>query len=231
MGSTAIVTQKTTPLAPLEGAALTGPVGDHPPTDAEQHKNLAPLLLAALGVVYGDIGTSPLYTLRECFGHIVGLPLTEGNVLGILSLVFWSLILVVTVKYVIFVMRADNRGEGGILALMALAMRKADPAVYPRGTLLVLGMIGAALFFGDALVTPAISVLSAVEGLKVAAPALEQWVIPLTVVILVGLFVVQRAGTAKVGRLFGPVMFLWFVTLAILGLVQIVQGPGQGDRI
>ena len=112
---------------------------------------MAPLLLAALGVVYGDISTNPLYTLRECFGHVVGLPLTEGNVLSILSLVFWSLILVVTVKYVIFVMRADNRGEGGILALMALALRKADPAVYPRATLLVLGMFGASLFFGDAL--------------------------------------------------------------------------------
>ena len=218
--------QKTGSEASVAGTTHPGSEKGHPAADAEHSKRLPPLLLAALGVVYGDIGTSPLYTLRECFGHVVGLPLTEGNVLGILSLVFWSLIMVVTVKYVVFVMRADNRGEGGILSLMALALRKADPAVYPRATLLVLGMFGAALFFGDALVTPAISVLSAVEGLDVVAPALERWVIPLTVAILIGLFVVQRAGTARVGRLFGPVMFLWFSTLAILGIVQIVQGPG-----
>ncbi|MGF7213229.1 KUP system potassium uptake protein [Skermanella aerolata] len=218
--------QKTTPEASVAGTAGLGSKKGHPATDAEHSKRLPPVLLAALGVVYGDIGTSPLYTLRECFGHAVGLPLTEGNVLGILSLVFWSLIMVVTVKYVVFVMRADNRGEGGILALMTLALRKSDPAVYPRATLLMLGMFGAALFFGDALVTPAISVLSAVEGLNVVAPALERWVIPLTVAILIGLFVVQRAGTAKVGRLFGPVMLLWFSTLAILGIVQIVQEPG-----
>ena len=218
--------QKTASEASVAGTTRAGSEMGHLPADAEHSKRLPPLLLATLGVVYGDIGTSPLYTLRECFGHVVGLPLTEGNVLGILSLVFWSLIMVVTVKYVVFVMRADNRGEGGILSLMALALRKADPTVYPRGTLLVLGMFGAALFFGDALVTPAISVLSAVEGLDVVAPALERWVIPLTVAILIGLFVVQRAGTAKVGRLFGPVMFLWFSTLAILGIVQIVQGPG-----
>ncbi|WP_448204650.1 potassium transporter Kup [Azospirillum sp. sgz302134] len=217
--------EKTRHPAFADGMALTGPVGGHPPTESEQHKRLAPLLLAALGVVYGDIGTSPLYTLRECFGH-VGLRLTEGNVLGILSLVFWALILVVTIKYVTFVMRADNRGEGGILALMTLALRKSSPSAYPRGLLLVFGMFGASLFFGDSLVTPAISVLSAVEGLKVVAPALEAWVIPLTVAILIGLFLVQRAGTAKVGRLFGPVMLLWFATLGILGLVHIVQGPG-----
>ena len=223
--TTGTAMNKTNPAALADGMALTGPVGGHPPTEAEQHKRLAPLLLAALGVVYGDIGTSPLYTLRECFGH-VGLPLTEGNVLGILSLVFWALILVVTVKYVTFVMRADNKGEGGILALMTLALRKAEATAFPRPALLVLGMFGASLFFGDSLVTPAISVLSAVEGLKVVAPALEAWVIPLTVAILVGLFVVQRAGTAKVGRLFGPVMVLWFGTLAVLGVVEIAHGPG-----
>ena len=162
--------QKPGSEASVAGTTPTGSEMGYLPADAEHSKRLPPLLLAALGVVYGDIGTSPLYTLRECFGHVVGLPLTEGNVLGILSLVFWSLIMVVTVKYVVFVMRADNRGEGGILSLMALALRKSDPAVYPRGTLLVLGMFGAALFFGDALVTPAISVLSAVEGLDVVAP-------------------------------------------------------------
>ena len=219
---------KTTPAEPSGGMAMRESAGglppDHPPTGAEQRKRLAPLLLGALGVVYGDIGTSPLYTLRECFGH-VGLPLTEGNVLGILSLVFWALILVVTVKYVTFVMRADNKGEGGILSLMTLALRKADAIAVPRGVLLVLGMFGASLFFGDSLVTPAISVLSAVEGVRVVAPALDAWVVPLTVLILVGLFVVQRAGTARVGRLFGPVMLLWFCTLGVLGAAEVVHGP------
>jgi KUP system potassium uptake protein len=208
------------------GAALAeGPADAHAAEGHDRRKALPPLLLAALGVVYGDIGTSPLYTLRECFGHTVGLPLTEGNVLGILSLVFWALVLVVTVKYVLFVMRADNRGEGGILALTTLALRGAGER-YPRAALLALGMFGACLFFGDGLVTPAISVLSAVEGLGVVAPALDHWVVPSAVVILVGLFVVQRAGTARVGRLFGPVMVLWFATLAVLGLVQVVQSPG-----
>ena len=215
---------RTDPAVRSDGMAPTGRVGGYPPTTAEQHRRLAPLLLGALGVVYGDIGTSPLYTLRECFGY-VGLPLTEGNVLGILSLIFWALILIVTVKYVTFVMRADNKGEGGILALMALALRRPEATAFPRAALLVLGMVGASLFFGDSLITPAISVLSAVEGVKVVAPALDAWVIPLTVAILVGLFVVQRAGTAKVGRLFGPVMVFWFATLGVLGAAEILNGP------
>ncbi|WP_207484041.1 potassium transporter Kup [Arenibaculum pallidiluteum] len=186
---------------------------------------LAPMVLAALGIVYGDIGTSPLYTLRECFGRTVDLPLTEANVLGILSLILWSLVLVVTVKYVIVIMRADNRGEGGILALMTLALRNADPAHYPRATLTVLGMFGAALFFGDGLITPAISVLGAVEGLKVAAPSLSPWILPLTLVILLGLFLVQRGGTSRVGRLFGPVMAVWFLVLGGLGAAELIRAP------
>ena len=182
------------------------------------------LMLGALGVVYGDIGTSPLYTLRECFGAATGIKPSLPEVLGILSLIFWSLILVVTVKYVLFILRADNRGEGGTLALMALVAEKLGRG--PRRRIaLVLGMVGAALFFGDALLTPAISVLSAVEGLKVAAPVLEHWIVPLSVAILIALFAVQFRGTGKVGSLFGPVMLVWFAVLGILGAVSIAETP------
>ncbi|WP_153110400.1 potassium transporter Kup [Propionivibrio limicola] len=184
------------------------------------------LALAALGVVYGDIGTSPLYALKETFGsphHPV--PITPDNVLGILSVVFWALMLVVTGKYVSFIMRADNRGEGGIMALMALALR--DERDGPqRRIVLMLGLAGAALFYGDGVVTPAISVLSAVEGLAIITPAFEQLVIPLALVVLTGLFLIQRHGTASVGKLFGPVMLLWFATLTVLGLTNIVAAPG-----
>jgi KUP system potassium uptake protein len=182
------------------------------------------LALGALGVVYGDIGTSPLYTLRECFGESAAINPTHGDILGILSLIFWSLILVVTVKYVLFMLRADNRGEGGILALMALVAEKLGRG--PRRHIaLLLGMAGAALFFGDALLTPAISVLSAVEGLEVAAPVLQPWVVPLAVIVLVALFAVQRNGTGKVGRVFGPIMLLWFAVLAVFGVLSIVRAP------
>jgi KUP system potassium uptake protein len=184
----------------------------------------ARLTLGALGVVYGDIGTSPLYTIRECFGAATGIAPTLPNVLGILSLIFWSLILVVTVKYILFILRADNRGEGGTLALMALVAEKLGHGRRRRWALW-LGMIGAALFFGDALLTPAISVLSAVEGLKVATPLFEKWIVPLAVVILVGLFAVQKRGTGTVGGLFGPVMLIWFAVLGALGIVSIVQTP------
>ena len=182
------------------------------------------LALGALGVVYGDIGTSPLYTIRECFGAATGIAPTLPNVLGILSLVFWSLILVVTVKYVLFIMRADNRGEGGTLALMALVAERLGAGPRRRWAL-ALGMVGAALFFGDALLTPAISVLSAVEGLKVAAPVLEKWIVPAAIVILVALFAVQKRGTGLVGGLFGPVMIVWFAVLGALGAVSIAQTP------
>jgi len=188
---------------------------------------LAALSLAALGVVYGDIGTSPLYALKEVFGgahHPV--PITPDNVLGILSLIFWSLILVVSVKYVLFIMRAGNKGEGGIMALMALALRPIPPDSFVRKVIIVLGLFGAALFYGDGVITPAISVLSAVEGLEVATPAFKPFVLPISLVILVALFAVQRRGTASVGTLFGPIMVLWFLTLGVLGMISIGHDPG-----
>jgi KUP system potassium uptake protein len=184
------------------------------------------LALAALGVVYGDIGTSPLYSLKEVFGnehHPV--PITPDNVLGILSLVFWALMTVVSCKYVLFIMRADNRGEGGIMALMALALRQEKRGDWRRKLIVTLGLSGAALFYGDGVITPAISVLSAVEGLEVIAPTFKPFVIPLAVCVLIGLFVIQRFGTASVGRLFGPVMVLWFVTLAVLGAANVMAAP------
>jgi KUP system potassium uptake protein len=183
------------------------------------------LLLGAIGVVFGDIGTSPLYTLKEAFGQQYGLRPDVFNVLGVLSLVFWAMVLVVTIKYVGIVMRADNRGEGGILALMAVVQRAmpiAAPASYAVG---ILGILGCALFFGDAVITPAISVLSAIEGLEVAAPALRRWVVPVTLAVLVGLFAFQRHGTERVGRIFGPVMLLWFLVLGLLGALQILRFP------
>ena len=184
------------------------------------------LALAALGVVYGDIGTSPLYALKEVFGsphHPV--PITPDNVLGILSVVFWALMLVVTGKYVSFIMRADNRGEGGIMALMALALRSEKTGSLRRNLIITLGLFGAALFYGDGVITPAVSVLSAVEGLEVITPTLKPFVIPLALIVLVFLFLIQRRGTASVGKLFGPVMLLWFGVLAILGISNIVAEP------
>ena len=190
-----------------------------------RHTRLATLTLSALGVVYGDIGTSPLYALKEVFGgahHPV--PMNEQNVLGILSLVFWSLMVVVTIKYVTFVMRADNKGEGGIMALMALVLRGARDTSRAR-VLMLLGLFGAALFLGDGTITPAISVLSAVEGLEIATPALKPFVIPITLAVIFVLFVFQKHGTARIGELFGPIVVVWFVVLATLGIVGIVRAP------
>ena len=184
-----------------------------------------PLVIGALGVVFGDIGTSPLYTVQQAFSPAYGLAADQANVLGVLSLVFWSLLMVITVKYVAIIMRADNRGEGGVLALMEVARRSlpiASPLVYGIG---LLGIFGTALFFGDGVLTPAISVLSAIEGLKVVAPKLGPYVVPLTLVVLVLLFSIQRRGVEKVGQLFGPVCTLWFVAIALLGLAQIVRNP------
>ncbi len=181
------------------------------------------MTIAAIGVVYGDIGTSPLYTMRIVFGENRVLPLTEPSLLGVLSLIFWSLFVVVTLKYVIVILRADNRGEGGILALSALAQRALSSR--QRRSVVALAMIGAALFYGDGLITPAITVLSAIEGLKVATPLFEPYVVPFALVILIALFLVQSRGAGSIGLLFGPVMCLWFAVLGILGLIQIVQSP------
>jgi KUP system potassium uptake protein len=183
------------------------------------------LLIAAVGVVYGDIGTSPLYTLKEVFGGHYGVQPNHDGVLGILSLIFWSLIWVVSFKYVLFILRADNQGEGGIMALTALARRAAAPYPKMSRALVLLGLFGAALFYGDSMITPAISVLSAVEGLQLAFDGIEHWVVPLSVVVLVGLFLIQKHGTARIGILFGPVMVLWFMVLGALGIYGILQRP------
>ncbi|WP_145009197.1 potassium transporter Kup [Pseudomonas oryzihabitans] len=183
------------------------------------------MIVLATGVVYGDIGTSPLYTLKEVFSPHYGLPLNHDSVLGILSLIFWSLIWVVTLKYITFVMRADNQGEGGIMALTALARRAAQGSPRLATTLVLLGLFGAALFYGDSMITPAVSVLSAVEGLELAFDGLEAWVVPIALVILVLLFAIQKRGTATIGKFFGPVMVLWFTTLGALGVYGIVQQP------
>ena len=184
------------------------------------------LALAALGVVFGDIGTSPLYTMREIFaGSHHPLPLTQDNVFGILSLIFWSLILIVSVKYLAFILRADNRGEGGIMALLALAGRVVAGDPRKQYALMMVGVVGACLFFADGMITPAISVMSAVEGLEVAAPALHAYVTPITLVIIFILFWMQSKGTGVIGAFFGPVMILWFTTLGLLGVISIAQMP------
>jgi len=183
------------------------------------------MVVGAIGVVYGDIGTSPLYTMKEAFHGPHGMPVTPENILGVLSLIFWSLIVVVSIKYVVFIMRADNKGEGGIMALMALVQRATAGRTQVRWLLMTLGIFGAALFYGDGMITPAISVLSAVEGLEVATPAFKRYVLPVSLAVLVSLFMIQRRGTGSVGALFGPVMLLWFGTLAFLGVLMIVRYP------
>ena len=187
---------------------------------------LSALTLAALGVVFGDIGTSPLYTIKEVFSagtHPV--PLTEANMFGILSLIVWALIMVVSVKYVAFIMRADNRGEGGIMALLALASRNSADNVKKQHIIMLLGILGACMFYADGMITPAISVLSAIEGLELAAPALHPLILPVTLVVLFLLFWAQSKGTALVGAFFGPIMLLWFGTLGTLGIVEILNYP------
>src|SRR6266699_4214510 len=202
-------------------SSLTAAISAQP--SALERGNAQNLTIAALGVVYGDIGTSPLYAVRQSlvdFGD-----LSEPAVLGALSLIVWSLVLIVTIKYVLVIMQADNRGEGGLLALTALVLRTADRRQRRYLWIMAAGLIGAALFYGDGIITPAISVLGAVEGLKVATPVFQPYIIPISLVLLVGLFLVQRAGTAAVGGLFGPVMLVWFAVLALLGLWGIVQRP------
>ena len=192
---------------------------------AGTRKRMAPLVVGAIGVVYGDIGTSPLYTLRQCFSGAHQLSLAPENVLGILSIIFWALVIVVTLKYVTLIMRADNRGEGGILALTALVSSGVSRHTRRRWWLVGFGIFGAAMFYGDGMITPAISVLGAVEGLEVIAPALHSFIVPITLAIIVALFALQRRGTASVGILFGPVMAIWFLVLALLGLLEIQRNP------
>ncbi len=185
----------------------------------------APLIVGAIGVVYGDIGTSPLYTLRQCFTGMHRLDLSVANIMGILSIIFWSLVIVVTLKYVTLIMRADNRGEGGILALTALVSRTLESQPRRRWWFVGIGIFGAAMFYGDGMITPAISVLGAVEGLDVITSQLHQFIVPIAILIIVALFSIQRSGTARVGMFFGPVMCVWFATLAVLGIVQIIDEP------
>ncbi|HPP47608.1 MAG TPA: KUP/HAK/KT family potassium transporter, partial [Accumulibacter sp.] len=188
-----------------------------------EHSGLAATALAAMGVVFGDIGTSPLYTVKEVFGGPHAVPVTPDNVLGILSLIFWAMTITVSLKYVLFITRADNKGEGGIMALTALALRTANASPRLLWAMSVLGIFGAALFYGDAVITPAMSVLSAVEGLEVVTPHLKPYILPTTIAILLVLFFFQRHGTAAVGALFGPIMFFWFVTLGALGIWNVIK--------
>ncbi len=190
-----------------------------------EREGLAAMTLGAIGVVYGDIGTSPLYTIKEVFSADTGVPLDALHLIGVVSVIFWGLMLVVTLKYVVLILRADNRGEGGIMALTALAANAVGLTTQRRTALLLTGVLGAALFYGDSVITPAISVLGAVEGLEVMTPALKPFVLPISVAVLIGLFVVQRHGTGTVGRFFGPVIVLWFGVLAVTGVLEIAQQP------
>jgi KUP system potassium uptake protein len=204
------------------------------PTDSiERHghaeqgpdRQLLKLSLAALGVVFGDIGTSPLYAIRECFHGEYGIAVSAANVLGVLSLMFWSLVMIVTFKYLLFVFRADNQGEGGVMALTALIKSATGQMKNSRLALVSIGLFAACLLYGDGMITPAISVLSAVEGIRIITPIFKAYVVPVTIIILSALFMIQRRGTASVGRLFGPLILVWFSVLAVLGFIQIVRSP------
>lgn len=213
------------PTWPNRQRARSETLSDSSRTDTSR-KYLLTLSLGALGVVYGDIGTSPLYALRECFHGPHAIPLNRVSVLGVLSLIVWSLLLVISLKYLVFVMRADNRGEGGILALLALIGPHGGGGGKRRWLLVLMGLFGAALLYGDGIITPAITVLSAVEGLQVATPLFAPYVIPITIVILIILFVVQKRGTGGIGAVFGPLILIWLAVLAALGIYQIAQQPG-----
>nr|MCU0702067.1 KUP/HAK/KT family potassium transporter [Myxococcaceae bacterium] len=224
-----------TPAAPSSPAAAVAEPAQEPPSPSPGHeKRLWPLALGALGIVYGDIGTSPLYAVAECFakkpnaqGELEtvhhALPVTEASVLGLLSLFFWSLMMVVTVKYLGFIMRADNKGEGGIFALLALIPK--DSASRSRTAVVLAALFGAALLYGDGIITPAISVLSAIEGISVATHTFDRAVVPITFVILLTLFLVQKRGTDSIGRAFGPVMVTWFIALSVLGAIAVSKNP------
>ncbi|MEQ1535269.1 MAG: potassium transporter Kup [Burkholderiaceae bacterium] len=194
-------------------------------TKTTSRESMAALTLGAMGVVYGDIGTSPLYTIKEVFNPVNGIPLDAFHIIGAVSVIFWGLMMVVTLKYVLLILRADNRGEGGIMALTALAANAAGKTAHRRTILLLIGVFGAALFYGDSVITPAISVLSAVEGLEVVTPLLKPYVLPISIGVLIALFAVQRFGTGLVGKLFGPIIILWFGMLAVTGVNEIMQQP------
>ena len=202
-------------------SAITAPA----PADTHYRASTAALVVGAIGVVFGDIGTSPLYALKEAFNPEHGIPLTPDNVMGILSLIVWSMVWVITIKYLVVMMRADNNGEGGILALLALALRETRGRPRLKWSIIGIGIFGAAMFYGDSMITPAISVLSAVEGLEIATPVFAKFVIPITLGVLTGLFFIQRHGTGKVGAFFGPVTALWFVAIGALGLMQLAGNP------
>lgn len=195
-------------------------------TPQDRNRRIAAITLGALGVVYGDIGTSPLYTMKTIFSKEFGLALDAPNLLGAVSLIVWGLVLIVSLKYVTLILRADNQGEGGIMALMALALASVKDGSRRYYGLLLVGLLGAALFYGDSVITPAISVLSAIEGLEVATPALKPYVVPLTIAVLIGLYAVQHKGTGSIGKWFGPIMILWFLALAVMGTINIMQTPG-----
>jgi KUP system potassium uptake protein len=197
----------------------------HKPKEAPQGKYLWILSLTALGVVYGDIGTSPLYAIRECFHGPHSIAPTPDNILGVLSLIFWSLVIIISFKYMVFVMRADNKGEGGILSLAALATPIKPSGKTEKKLLIIIGIFGAALLYGEGFITPSISILSAIEGLSLATPFFTPYVVPITIAILVGLFLLQKRGTAGVGKIFGPFNVFWFAVLAALGIAQIARFP------
>lgn len=190
-----------------------------------QRQSTAALTLAAIGVVYGDIGTSPLYTVKEVFLPATGVALTPENLIGAVSTIFWALMLIVTLKYVILILRADNRGEGGALALTALAAHAVRERPFLRQSLLMMGLFGATLFYGDSIITPAISVIGAVEGLEMVTPVLTPFVVPISVAVLLVLFLMQRFGTQLVGKFFGPIIVVWFSVLGLTGVLEIIQQP------
>lgn len=194
-------------------------------SNISQRESVAALTLGALGVVYGDIGTSPLYTMKEVFSPATGIPLDATHLIGAVSVIFWGLMMVVTLKYVMLILRADNRGEGGIMALTALAAKAAGKTPHSRVLLLLTGVFGAALFYGDSVITPAVTVLGAVEGIEVVSLSFKPYVLPIAIAVLIGLFAMQRYGTAVVGKLFGPVIVVWFAVLAVTGVTEIIQQP------
>ena len=221
----ALTTPPASPVPVPTAAAALQPDEDAQPPASHQRSGIAALTIGAIGIVYGDIGTSPLYTMKEIFAPEHGVALNQANLLGVVSLILWGLTIIVTLKYIILIMRADNHGEGGIIALLALALSSIAPRSGWAFPLTLIGLTGAALFFGDGVITPAISVLSAVEGLEVATPALKAYVVPLTICVLIGLYLVQHKGTAGIGAWFGPIVIVWFAALAAMGVLNVLQRP------